>query len=323
MEKALEIKEGKEVTEKFMDLHKNNSSLRYDDGYYQLKLDFLKDEHEDEKYFAIFKSVLISNFEINHEKEELSELFSFIFYEYKHVERDGCEYPITSILIRKLGLKEYLELLKDSKFPFDYLFKLEKFKEKNGFLNLLFLEEDIIKFCSEYVYYNIKRNTYYIDIKKIEPKKYQYSYEGEKEAFDRIDKLWRERDYRGATDGCDALLKHFIKNLYEVKTGKEFSFTDREKDQEIKDILEEITSHCELSELKGSLDNAIKECNNMRNWFGKKHPPYKTEAERWKAFDKLSEVKKKLYTKMNIDLMKSLHNSLLIIQRDWENSLDK
>lgn len=319
MEKSLEIGEGKEIIKKFIDFHKNNSLYNYNSSYYQLKLNFLKDQHEDEEYFAVFKSVLMNHFETSHEKEKLSEFFSFIFY--KCLEKDRWGYE--SVKFRKIYLSEYLNLVKDSKFPFDYLAKLEEFKEKNNYLDLFFEEEELIKFCSKNVYHDLKHYTYYIDIKKIEPKKYQYAYEGEKETFNRIDKLWRERDYRGAIDGCDALLKHFIKNLYEVKTGKEFSFTDGEKDQEIKDILEEITSHCELSELKGSLDNAIKECNNMRNWFGKKHPPYKTEAERWKAFDKLSEVKKKLYTKMNIDLMKSLHNSLLIIQRDWENSLDK
>ncbi|CAG8453244.1 3891_t:CDS:2 [Ambispora gerdemannii] len=90
-----------------------------------------------------------------------------------------------------------------------------------------------------------------METKKIEPEKYQYAYGGEKARFNEIEKSWRERDYRDIIDECDTLLGHFVKNLHEVKTGKEFSFTDKKKDQEIEVILKEITSSRELSELKG------------------------------------------------------------------------
>lgn len=231
-------------------------------------------------------------------------------------------YGIKQTLTKEMSLEDYLEIIKKSKYPFDYLVELKKFKKRNGFLNLLFSEEEINEFCSEHVYHDLKRNTYYVDIKKIEPKKYQYAYEGEKEAFDRIDKLWKERDYRGVINECDTLLRHFIKKLYEIETGKEFSFTDGKKDQEIETILEKITFQCELPQLKDSLSNVIKEFNNMRNKL-KDKPPYKSEQERWKKFNELPEIKKILYTRMIVDLLKSLHNSLLIIQRDWEKFLGK
>ncbi|CAG8464452.1 32562_t:CDS:2 [Gigaspora margarita] len=229
MEKSLEIEEGKAIINKFIDFHKNNSLYDVISGCYQLELNFFKDRQEDEEYFAIFKSVLINHFEDSLEKEKLFEISS-------------------------MGLQEYLKLVKESDFPFEYLAKLEEFKERNNYLNLLFQEKRINEFCSKYVYRNIKRNTYYIDIKKIEPKK-----------------------YHRVIDECDTLLKHFVKSLYEIKTGKDFSFTDNKKDQDIQKILEEITSFCELSELKDGLNNVIKEFSNMRNKFGKNKPPYKTE----------------------------------------------
>jgi hypothetical protein len=44
--------------------------------------------------------------------------------------------------------------------------------------------------------------------------------------------------------------------------------------------------------------------------------PHEKDKENWETYNKLSEVEKKIYTRISIDLAKSLHNILVILQKE-------
>jgi len=127
--------------------------------------------------FCYIEKRFNKSFGTKYSKDELSEYSSFIFFE----EREKDQYGNKNF--SKLSLKSYLELIRDSNYPFDYLSKLMEIKESMKKKELIFSIKGISNFCSRYVYPNFKHTNYLIEIKKIEPKKYQYAYEGEKARF--------------------------------------------------------------------------------------------------------------------------------------------
>jgi len=303
--KKSDTEEAKTIIHIFKSLHEENSKRHW--GYCYLEhLNPSNDEEKYDKHFAIFRDTLTSFLESKYSIEELSKMNSFIlFYDDKKRNQD-----------ERLNLKDYLEIMKSSKSFFEYLLKLWRLAKKK-FCCVKFDPEEIDNFCSDYFYINFKYNSYLIDIKEIEPKEYWYPHKNEKERFWEIDKLWSEYKDRDVVRKSREFLTYYL----ESTRGKTFNKDKKTKKREIEDALRDLITTFKIEGLYDDLNLILDKFREIRNKLKTEAPEGKEQEKFVENFEKSPH--KSISTRLLIDLLKALHNALIVMEKmSKENLID-
>lgn len=296
-----DAEEAKIVVRVFKRVREKNSRSWLGDYRYIEYLNPSNDEERDDKHFAVFRDALVCFLESNQSDEELSEKSSFVLLEDNSGDKN-----------ERLRLEKYLEIIKDSKSAFEYMIKLWRIGQREK-CRVMFSLKEIDSFCSNYFYINFKYNSYLIDIKEIEPKKYWHSHKNEKERFWEIDKLWGEYKDRDAARKSREFLTYYL----ESARGKTFSKNKNIKSKEIESILCDLVSHFKIEGLCEDLNIILHKFREIRNKL-KAEAPERKEA---KEFE--NSPHKSINTRLLIDLLKALHNALIVMEKMSKENLNK
>jgi hypothetical protein len=79
--------------------------------------------------------------------------------------------------------------------------------------------------------------------------------------------------------------------------------------------LEFIVSKCRVEKLNNNLGKIFKEFFIIRSKLGKDVPKYEKDKE-WAKFDGVAEIEAKLYVRITIDLLKTLRNALMVLEKE-------
>ena len=195
----------------------------------------------------------------------------------------------------RLDLSMYLDVIESSNNYFEYIKKLKRIP-----LLTLFKLDDLNSFCADIMIVgimNIKTNglSLYFD-------------EEEEKDFGEIEKEWWEKNYNRVFYDCRALLvKHVSKYL-----GREIKDTGND----VEKFLQKIISEQGFPKLlENSLNEIINQFRIMRNMLGKEEGETKENKEWLRSFEPLEEKKKKISTRVIIDLLKTVHNILIILEK--------
>jgi len=307
MNKKIDTEEAKIIVHVFNSIHEENSN--YYRGYYYLEhLNPSKDDERYNKHFAIFRDALTSFLESSHSDEELSNKNSFILLENDNKYRHNND--------ENLNLKDYLEIIKNSKNFFEYLLKLWRLGRKKMCLVKFSLRE-IDNFCSDYFYINFKYNSYLINIKEIEPKEYWYPHKNEKEQFWEIDKLWSEYKDRDVVRKSREFLTYYL----ESSRGKTFSENKKTKKKEVEDALRDLISAFKIEGLYDDLNIILHKFREIRNKLKTEAPEGEEQKKLVKEFE--NSPHKNISTRLLIDLLKALHNALIVMEKMSKENLNK
>ncbi|KLL02855.1 MAG: hypothetical protein MRECE_41c011 [Mycoplasmataceae bacterium CE_OT135] len=281
----------------FKKIHTSNST-EYSDDYYEISAptEFPNEEHN--RAFREVQKLALSKFS-GCSDEELSNEKSFI------------SYMMTFFASRKdLELKRYLEILKNSSNYFKYLENLKKDFDWKGSYKTTFSLDKLNGFCSSIISDFMDP----LDIK--DNGEILYLYEEERSKFVKLDTEWQIKEYEDAFMGCDDLLKWYTGKWREKVFNEKF-FIDTQGGKHIEEVLKFIISKCGVEKLNNSLGKIFKEFSIIRSKLGKDVPKYEEDKE-WAKFDGVAEIEAKLYVRITIDLLKTIHNALMVLEKERE-----
>ncbi|CFW92749.1 Putative ribosomal protein S1 [endosymbiont DhMRE of Dentiscutata heterogama] len=216
-----------------------------------------------------------------------------------------------------LDLEKYLNVIERSTSYFDYLTKLID----KGYIHYNW--KGLNHFSSTYLFNDYIALELVVEIKNIRlVKNYQYSQE--KNRFDSIEYHWKLKDYDEVFERVYDILPNFCQNYLGVDEIK--------KDKHIPETLKKIFSKIILTHdvpglseilkvMNDRIETVINEFNELgkdffkiRSKFGKDQGITKEN----KNFENASEINKKVCSRIVIDLLKVIHNAMLIadIEKD-------
>ena len=201
-----------------------------------------------------------------------------------------------------LDLSMYLDIIENSDNYFEYIKKLKRTP-----LLTLFKLDDLHSFCADIMIVGI------MNVKINKPKFGNLYFDREEEKdFDEIEKDWWEKNYNRVFYDCRALLVKHVSKYLEREI--------RDTGNDIEKFLQKIISEQDFPKLlEDSLNEIINQFRIMRNMLGKEEGETKKNKEWLRSFGMSGEKRKKLSTRITIDLAKAVHNILIILEKEKNN----
>ena len=201
-----------------------------------------------------------------------------------------------------LDLSMYLDIIENSDNYFEYIKKLKRTP-----LLTLFKLDDLHSFCADIMIVGI------MNVKINKPKFGNLYFDREEEKdFDEIEKEWWEKNYNRVFYDCRALLVKHVSKYLEREI--------RDTGNDIEKFLQKIISEQDFPKLlEDSLNEIINQFRIMRNMLGKEEGETKKNKEWLRSFGMSGEKRKKLSTRITIDLAKAVHNILIILEKEKNN----
>ncbi|CAG8584042.1 10265_t:CDS:1 [Paraglomus occultum] len=253
--------------------------------YKLLEIDYTRYDKNFELSFLETRSIFREILKSN--KNNLETRDSFILY----MKWKDC----LETIVDSNNYLECLDKLRNNAETFWSLNELRRFCTKEVFLNFLYIEAIIdIK--------QIKYETQYIDIEELNN-------------FRNIDNYWFHNQHEDAYTSCRALfLSVVVKRL-----NKEI--IDPKND--VPEYIRKITEKYKIDGLTENLLSALQAITNIRHRFGKKEPPRsKEDVVFLKNLENAQQIDKKVCTRLEIDLLKALHNLTMVLETE-KNILGK
>lgn len=281
------IKDIQRTLEIFKELHLKNSEEDRDWRYRKLSPN---GEYE-ESYQQAFEKVKEFLGKIKKDEKEKS----FIEY-FSNLTMFG----IGEVTHQNLSWNKYVEIIEKSRNYLKYFDALKDGCTKiRSTWRIVFDPNKLKSFCSSII-------GDFVDLIDIKEGSSCFDQEEIKD-FKEIDKEWWNKNYNRVFYDCRALLiKHISKYL-----GKEIE----DKIEDIEVFLQGIISKQELPKLlEDSLNKIIYQFGVMRNMLGKEEGETKKNKEWLRDFEPLEEKKKQLSTRITIDLVKTIHNLIRVLE---------
>lgn len=283
----------------FKELHINNSKIK--DNIYPDYRELLSPTTYDDKHNLAYHKIRNLLLKKYSNRENLSREKSFIIYS-KEL------FIFSPYRLREEGihleLSKYFYIIKRNSNYFKYIEGL-----KNSSLSTLFKLDNLNSFCASITGDIIDT----INIKNVKlSSSISYLDEEEEKDFDEIEKEWQEKNYNRVFYDCRALLiKHVSKYL-----GREIE----DMGDDIEKFLQKIISDQGFPKLlEDSLNEIINQSRIMRNMLGKEEGETNKNKEWLRTFNLSEEKNKRLSTRITIDLMKTIHNILIVLEKEKNN----
>jgi hypothetical protein len=296
-----EITKTQKLIEKFIEIHKDNWKYYYDDHLFlksQLSYYELKPFKYQEKYRETFteaRKKIVDNLK-RCDPEELKT--PFVFYYHKG----------NSIL--PLRLPEYLNILEESSDVLEYWKKLKK----TGYqLFTLIHKENLEDFCNNHILANVLRTVNIKDFKLDHEKPFAYG--GEKEEIDDTEKFWEEGHHWQAIDKLNTVFESFYKYFSEKHLNKKLVFKGKKKPEQIEEIIEALANRYKVPAIKNNLNGMAIHFKFMRDKL-KPKVEHEKDVKVREGYDELPKAEIRLFTRISIDLAKTLHNVFVILEKE-------